>query len=206
MRLRLRALAPFLDRTKRNIVYTDFEDELRGVREEEAVYMPKMTGLQYAKKVASYLRDHLNDVVILRLRSNQPLTRDDLSELEHTLIRIGEDDGETLLSNLLARSESPSLPYFVRSLVGMDRAAAQSAFSTFLSDRSLTPQQIRFIELIIDQLTSRGVMEASALYEPPFTAIHHEGPEALFANNQPTIEQIFETLKATQANLEAQAS
>ena len=43
----------------------------------------------------------------------------------------------------------------------MDRAAAQRAFSGFLSDQSLTPPQIRFVEMVIDQLTARGVMEAS---------------------------------------------
>jgi hypothetical protein len=40
------------------------------------------------------------------------------------------------------------------------RAAAQAVFSEFLSNRSLTPPQIRFIEMVIDQLTSRGVIEA----------------------------------------------
>ena len=38
----------------------------------------------------------------------------------------------------------------------MDRAAAQEAFSEFLSNRSLTTPQIRFIEMVIDQLTARG--------------------------------------------------
>ena len=37
-------------------------------------------------------------------------------------------------------------PCFVRSLVGLDRAAAQKAFAEFLCDRSLTPAQIRFVE------------------------------------------------------------
>ena len=62
-------------------------------------------------------------------------------------------------------SRHPSLAHFVRGLVGMDRSAVQTAFATFLEDRSLTPVQIRFIELVIDQLTARGVMEAGALYE-----------------------------------------
>ena len=57
-----------------------------------------------------------------------------------------------MFAGLLARSEAPSLAHFVRSLVGMDRVAAQEAFSGFLSDRSLTPPQIRFIEMVIDQL------------------------------------------------------
>jgi type I restriction enzyme, R subunit len=80
----------------------------------------------------------------------------------------------------LARSEAPSLAHFVRSLVGMDRSAAQAAFSQFLNDRSLTAQQIRFVELVIDQLTARGVIPPEALYEPPFTRLHHAGPDELF--------------------------
>ena len=118
-----------------------------------------------------------------------------------TLIEIGEEDGETLLSGLLARSEAPSLAHFVRGLVGLDRAAAQSAFSEFLSDESLTPQQIRFVEMVIDQLTARGVMEASALYEPPFTSLHAEGPDALFGGRENVIEGIFEKLRAVHTEL-----
>jgi type I restriction enzyme R subunit len=196
LRLRLRGLIPFLDKKKRKIVYTDFQDEVLSVREEHAVHIPKMTGVQYAKKVNDYLRNHLNHIVIHRLRTNQSLTTDDLTSLERTLVEIGEDDGETLLSDLLARSEAPSLAHFVRSLVGMDRSAAQAAFSQFLNDRSLTAQQIRFIEMVIDQLTARGVMDASALYEPPFINIHAGGPDELFAGKENVINAVFEVLKS----------
>ena len=78
MRLRLRGLVPFLDKQKRKIVYTDFKDEIVGVREEEAVAMPKMTGAQYEKKVRDYLRNHLDHIAIHRLRRNEPLTPTDL--------------------------------------------------------------------------------------------------------------------------------
>lgn len=201
MRLRLRGLVPFLDKKKRKIVYTDFQDQIIGVREEEAIFMPKMTGAQYEKKVRDYLRNHLDHLVIHRLRSNQPLTETDLKGLEQTLAEIGEDEGQTLLSNLLERSGAPSLPWFVRSLVGMDRAAAQAAFSQFLNDRSLTLQQIRFLEMIIDQLTARGVMEASTLYEPPFSNLHAGGPDALFAGKDNVIEGIFNSLKQVHSEL-----
>jgi type I restriction enzyme, R subunit len=195
MRLRLRELVRFLDRHERTVVYTDFQDEVLGVRPVEPVFMPKMTGAQYEKKVKEYLRNHRDHIVIRRLRTNQPLTQTDLEGLEKTLVEIGEEDGKTLLSDLLARSEAPSLALFVRGLVGMDRAAAQAAFSRFLSDRSLTTPQIRFVETVIDQLTSRGVMEASALYEPPFSDLHAEGPDALFAGKGEVIEGIFEVLE-----------
>ena len=206
LRLRLRGLMPFLDKTTRTIVYTDFYDEIMGVRESAAVYLPKMTGVQYEKKVQEYLKNHLDHIVIHRLRTNQPLTATDLRGLEQTLVEIGEDDGETLLTGLLARSDAPSLAYFVRSLVGMDRAAAQEAFSEFLSNRSLTTPQIRFIEMVIDQLTARGVMEPSALYEAPFNSVHASGPEALFAEQGNVIEGIFDKLKAIQSKLIAKTA
>ncbi len=205
LRLRLRGLVPFLDKKARTIVYTDFQDEITAVREDAAVYLPKMTGVEYEKKVQEYLKNHLDHIVIHRLRTNQPLTAADLRGLEQTLVEIGEDDGRTLLTALLARNEAPSLIHFVRSLVGMDRAAAQGAFSEFLSNRSLTTPQIRFIEMVIDQLTARGVMEPSALYEAPFSDVHAGGPEALFAGKSNVIEGIFEKLKTLQPDTLAEA-
>ena len=163
-----------------------------------AGYLPKMTGVEYEKKVQEYLKNHLDHIVIHRLRTNQPLTATDLRGLEQTLVEIGEDDGRTLLTGLLARRDAPSLAHFVRSMVGMDRAAAQEVFSEFLSNRSLTTPQIRFIEMVIDQLTARGVMEPSALYEAPFSSVHAGGPEALSAGKSNVIEGIFEKLKALQ--------
>ena len=115
---------------------------------------------------------------------------------EQALVEIGEDEGETLLTGLLARNDAPSLAHLVRSMVGMDRGAAQQAFSEFLSNRSLTTPQIRFIEMVIDQLTARGVMDASALYEAPFNSVDAGGPEALFAGKSNVIDGIFEKLKA----------
>jgi len=109
------------------------------------------------------------------------------------------------LTGLLGRREAPSLAHFVRSMVGLDRAAAQSAFSEFLNDRSLTPPQIRFVKMVIDQLTVRGVMKAGALYEVPFKGLHAGGPDALFAGQDNVIAGIFNTLEILHSNLQAKA-
>ena len=198
LRVRLRGLVPFLDRKTRKIVYTDFQDEITAVRDGDAIDLPKMTGAEYEKRVQEYLKNHLDNIVIHRLRTNRPLTAGDLESLERTLVEIGEDDGRTLLTSLLARNEAPSLAHFVRRMVGMDRTAAQEAFSEFLSNRSLTAAQIRFIEMVIDQLTARGVMEQAALYDAPFSSVHAGGPEALFNGKSNVIDGIFEKLKALQ--------
>lgn len=197
LRIRLRGLVQFIDKSKRKIVYTHFKDEITGVRHEEAILMPKMTGKQYAKKVEDYLRNHQDEIAIQRLRNNQPLTPTDIQSLEQTLLSIGEDEGQRLLTSMLQMQEMPTLAHLVRRIVGMDRSAAKGAFATFLADRSLTAPQMRFVELIIDQLTSRGFMEPSALYEQPFSSLHSDGPEGLFAGKPNIIDGLFQTLEET---------
>ena len=88
----------------------------------------------------------------------------------------------------------------------MDRATAQAAFADFLSDRSLTSQQMRFVEMVIDQLTTNGIVEATALYETPFTDLHTGGPEELFAGKETVIDGIFEVLETVHTGLVNQAS
>ena len=197
LRIRVRGLVQFIDKSKRKIVYTDFEDEIIGVRPDDGLIMPKMTGKQYAKKVEDYLRSHQDEIAIQRLRNNQPLTPTDLQSLEKTLLSIGEDEGQRLLTSMLQMEEMPTLAHLVRRIVGMDRSAAKAAFATFLDDRTLNAPQIRFVELVIDQLTARGFMEPSALYEQPFSSLHADGPEGLFAGKPNIIDGLFHTLEET---------
>jgi type I restriction enzyme R subunit len=203
LRLKLRELVQFIDKKKKTIVYTGFKDEIQGIRVGEAFVIPKMTGAQYERKVREYLINHQDHIAIQKLRQNEPLTPLDLTELERILQRIGEDDGPELLSRLLQTSEAPDLAHFVRRLVGLDRAAAQRAFAGYLSDRSLTPAQIRFVELIIDQLTMRGLVTEAALYEPPFSSLNDGGPEAIFAGKESIIEGIFAAVRETAPKVQA---
>jgi type I site-specific restriction endonuclease len=60
------------------------------------------------------------------------------------------------------------------------------------------------IEMVIDQLTSRGVMEASALYDPPFSNLHSGGPDTLFVGKKNVIDGIFGKLDTVNASLSTQ--
>ena len=190
MRERLRGLTPLLDKSEQTLVYTNFQDEITDSGVMDLIPMPNMTSEQYRRKVESYLTDHLDQQVIKRLRNHEPVTQTELAGLEQKLIEIGEVDGEDLLAGMLKRSESPSLAHLVLRMVGLDRAAAQKAFSEFLNDESLTAKQIRFVEMIIDQLTSRGTIEPDALYETPFISLHSGGPDELFGNKTKVINAI----------------
>ena len=63
-------------------------------------------------------------------------------------------------SEHLIKHNSDAIYKGAGALVGLDRSGAQATFSVFLSEHSLNPQQIQFIEMVIDQLTARGVVAA----------------------------------------------
>ena len=75
---------------------------------------------------------------------------------------------------------------FIRSLVGLDREAAKQALGEFASSAALSPNQIEFVNLIIDHLAENGIMEPSALYESPFIDINSQGPEGVFPEDKVT--------------------
>jgi hypothetical protein len=62
------------------------------------------------------------------------------------------------------------------------------------------------IVMEIEQLTARGGMDASALYEPPFSNIHGGGPDELFSGRENVIEGIFKKLEEVNSGVTSKAS
>ncbi len=79
-----------------------------------------------------------------------------------------------------ASEECNGFGLFIRSLVGLERNAAKEVFAEFLAERTHTATQIQFINEIINELTSRGVMDSARLYDPPYSDLAPTGPEGLF--------------------------
>ena len=85
----------------------------------------------------------------------------------------------------------------MRSLIGLDREAAKQSLATFLTGKTLTANQIEFINLIINHLTEHGAMDAALLYESPFTDLTPQGPDGLFTSTQ--IDELIATLEQVTA-------
>jgi type I restriction enzyme R subunit len=77
------------------------------------------------------------------------------------------------------RSEG-GLGRFLRSLLGLDRAAAQAAFAKVMDLGQLSAAQLEFVNLIIEHLSEAGEIDPQLLYEPPFTDRHEQGLSGVF--------------------------
>ena len=164
-RRELRSLAQFLDAHRRWSVVTDFEDDLGEARSADLPLVAVgVDQARFREKVTAYIREHRDHVAIQRLRRNLPLTETDLGELERILVEQGDGTPEALA----ALSGERGLGVFVRSLVGLDRAAAESAFAEKIALGGLNSTQLEFLTMVIDELTRRGEMEPQRLYQSPY--------------------------------------
>ena len=193
VRKRLRLLVSLIERAKKGDVYSDFQDV---IGEGDEIELPGTGGAvgspefdQFRKKAKHYLRQHLSETAVAKVRSGEQITPDDIAELQRILVSAGIGDDESFAA---ASEHAGSFGLFIRSLVGLDRAASKAAFAEFLDDKRYSKNQIEFVNLIVEYLTEYGVVEPGRVYASPFTAVAPEGPEALFGSADVT--RIFEVI------------
>ncbi len=183
LRLSLRGLIQFVDSKSKNIIYSNFIDELGEAREAEVSYLTGGVNVaQYRKKVEQFLLEHRNDDVIIKVRKGLPLNKLDLEKLEGLLFAANALESQEVLEQAYGKQENLSL--FIRRLVGLDRRTAKEAFGNYLNGQNHTADQIQFINFIINHLSRNGVIEPKLLYDRPFTDLHEEGLEGLFPDEQ----------------------
>ena len=78
----------------------------------------------------------------------------------------------------------------------LDRGAAQQALAGFMAGRTLTANQITFLDLLIDNLTAAGVVDPSRQYEAPYTRFSAQAVEGVFKDAEVTLlVQVLEEVK-----------
>lgn len=163
IRENLRNLMKYLPKT--SLRYdTDFTDEILSVDWKESD-LDSDELKNYKAKAEYYVRQHQDNIVIAKLKTNKPLTASDISALEDILWKeIGtKEDYE-------AEYGAKPLGEFVREIVGLDMNAAKEAFAEYLSEKSMDSRQIYFVNQIVEYIVHNGMMkDLSVLQESPFT-------------------------------------
>jgi type I restriction enzyme R subunit len=177
VRLDLRELIKFIDTEEKKNVYTHFEDELHEENVTEFNILPTYTSMQsYRDRVESFIRNNKDYLVIYKIQNNIQITGEELHLLENMLFSGGVG------SKAEYQKEYGNMPLgkFIRSLLGLDKTAANQLFAEFIQSGNLTADQITFINNIIDFLTKNGTIDKSMLFEPPFTHINDQGITGVF--------------------------
>jgi len=119
----------------------------------------------YRAKAEYYIREHQDNEAIKKLKSNIPLSKEDIKELENVL-----------WSELGTKEEyeheygQKPLGELVREIVGLDMNAAKEAFSEYLENSNLDSRQIYFVNQIVEYIVHNGMMkDLSVLQDAPFT-------------------------------------
>lgn len=197
VRLRLRALAKFIDKKRRVPVYSDFEDQLRSI---ESVPLPMFSAgvdmERFREKALAFLRENMDHPALHKVRWNEPLTKGDLAELERLFVESGTASAEVIRK---AEDEEGGLGLFIRSLVGLDRGAAKHALSGFIDGKVPSAPQLEFVNLVINHLTQCGWMRPEQLYESPFTDDFPEGPNSVFKEDA-ALSSLLSSLAAVREN------
>ncbi|MBE5903280.1 MAG: DUF4145 domain-containing protein [Pseudobutyrivibrio sp.] len=163
IRENLRNLMKYVPRNKLRYD-TDFSDDILDTNWNESE-LDNDELKNYKAKAEHYIRQHQDNLVIAKLRTNQPLTHLDIEVLEDILWKeIGtKKDYER------EYGDKP-LGEFVRNIVGMDMNAAKEAFSEFQHNTNLDSRQIYFVNQIVEYIVHNGMMtDLSVLQESPFT-------------------------------------
>lgn len=124
IRVELRDLMKFIETGRKELIYTDLEDQEQE-RSELKDFTISYDFQDYRLKVNRYIEEHKNHIAIHKLRNNIPLTEVDYHALEKILT------GELGTKGDYERSfKDTPFGLLVRRIVKMERAAAMKAFSS----------------------------------------------------------------------------
>lgn len=160
----LRSLMKYIPKVEQNVYMTHFDDEILEMNWNESE-LENDDLANYKAKAEYYVRNHQNNIAIAKLKTNQPLTEEDVKSLEKILwSEVGTKE------EYEAEYGTKPLGEFVREIVGLDMNAAKAAFADYLNNTNLDSRQIYFVNQIIEYIVQNGMMkDLSVLQETPFT-------------------------------------
>jgi type I restriction enzyme R subunit len=195
MRKKLRSLVKLVEIKKRDPIFTNFSDEIGQHQEIELDIVT--VGIDFEKfnaKAKHFLKEQLNHIAVQKIYKNKPVTEKDLTDIENMLV----SSGVATDADINKVKKKIHLGFFIRSLIGLDREAAKFVFAEFIKDKNLTADQNQFLNMIINHLTEKGIIDPKILYESPYTDMSDMGINGIF--EQDDVFHIVHLLKSVSEN------
>ncbi|MBR6756513.1 MAG: hypothetical protein IKM15_06160, partial [Peptococcaceae bacterium] len=105
----------------------------------------------YREKVIDYLLEHSDNEVIRKIHNLEPITDEDLKDLEYILWHeLGTK------TDYLNTTNIENMAAFVRSLIGLSQEAVNEKFGEYLSGNLFNSQQQEFVRTIINYVRNNG--------------------------------------------------
>ncbi len=160
IRKEIRDLAQFTVENGHEPLFIDYDDTVTTVDVPGGTANPTPADNfeEYKKKVDAYLSEHMQDEAINKLRTNQPLTKDDFDSLNHI---FKEELGNEKMFDQL--SEGKSLGVFIRWATKMDKDSINDYFAEFINDTNMNSMQIEFVQRLINIIVEQGEINMDAL-------------------------------------------
>ena len=189
----LRGLMKYIIHTPKVTYETSFTDDILSMdwRESELEHIELQN---YREKAEFYIRQHQDFIVIHKLKSNEPLSGEDVTQLQTMLWEtIGTRE------QYVEEYKDKPLGEFVREIVGLDMNAAKTAFADYLDETKLDSRQIYFVNQIVEYVVHNGLMkDMSVLQETPF--IDKGNVVELFGDNLSVWNGIREVISSINKN------
>jgi len=182
VRIKLRDLTRFIDKDAGLVdVFTNFEDEIGEEAGEYNIVKSDPNLKDYRKRVKRFISEHQDHVTIRRLKNNEPVSKTDIAALEDILF---SEDGPIPREEYEHIFGEKPLGLLVRSVVGLDRNAAKEVFAEFQAKAPMKPDQMTFLDEVVEYLVKNGTMEPKRMFEAPFTHISTLGVAGIFGEDE----------------------
>jgi len=173
----IRNLLIYLPKSVCIYYYTDFSDEINII--EDGTHLNTSEEFNdYKEKVNFYLRNHIDNPIIQKIRNNEKISPSEISELEGILFNDLNSSKEEYNTNY----KNESLILLIRKTVGLSEEAIDNEFAKFSNQYELNSEQTRFVDLIKKYIMKNGVMDKRILNDDPFT--NYGSMVEIFKNNE----------------------
>ncbi len=181
------------------------------VKEDEGLYetgerktnLTSVDASIYQQKVEAALKQLFeNNEVLKKIRLGQPVTEQELQAL-NSLVHTQNPELDLNTLKEFYPESAGNLQAILREMVGMDTDGIDYLFDAFVQNNRLNANQLRFIDMLKQQIKVHGKIEMDMLFAQPFTQIHTEGLFGVFPLEQQAMD-IVNMLKPYQAQTEQQ--